>query len=125
MADGSVFGDEAIWTLQNVQELSEACSGIESMASDDETWSWLKTQLQGKRPEVIRLAAEAVWLIYLYPTTTEDAPTWKRDRLSQLWNYLAPTCPIASVWATKRYMAFALSTPDIGGFTSRCGFFSS
>ena len=33
ITDGSVFGDEALWTLQNVQELSEACSAVEPMAS--------------------------------------------------------------------------------------------
>ena len=62
-------------------------------SDDDETWSWLKTQLEGKRPEVIRLAAEVVWLIYLYPTTIEDAPKWKRDRLYQLWELLGDDLP--------------------------------
>ncbi len=81
MADRSVFGDEALWTLENVQELAAACAQGESHSEED-----LKEHLEGKRPEIIRLAAEAVWLTDLYPETIEeDAPIWKRNRFHELW----------------------------------------
>ena len=85
MADGSVFSDEALWTLHNVQELRTACSQGEKASEVDRAWDWLKAQLAGKRPIVRRLAAEAVWLTDLYPTKGRDAPDWKLGRFSELW----------------------------------------
>ena len=86
MADGSVFGNEALWTLENVQELGAACAQGSPGSGEDVTWSWLKEQLKGERPEILRLAAEAVWLTDLYPETIEeDAPTWKLNRFRELW----------------------------------------
>ena len=85
MADGSMFGDEPLWTLQNVRELDAACAQGEKSHEEDRAWDWLKAQLAGKRPEIIRLAAEAVWLTDLYPTKGRNAPTWKRNRFNELW----------------------------------------
>ena len=87
MADGSVFGDEALWTSDNVRELETSCPrDYEGISKADESWSLLRQQLEGKRPEILRLAAEAIWLIDLYPTLRGDqAPTWKRRRFNELW----------------------------------------
>ena len=94
MADGSVFGDEALWTLQNVRELSAACAQGETASEEDRAWDWLKEQMDGKRPEILRLAAEAVWLTDLFPkTTTVDAPTWKRNRIYHLWRLSGAEVP--------------------------------
>ena len=87
MADGSVFGDEALWTLENVRELGTLCPHDKSKTpTEDKSWPLLTQQLEGKRPEILRLAAEAVWLIDLYPTTTTvEASTWKHGRFKELW----------------------------------------
>ena len=87
MADGSVFGDEALWTPENVRELETSCPHDKSKTpTEDKSWPLLRQQLEGKRPEILRLAAEAVWLVDLYPTTTAvEAPTWKRGRFNELW----------------------------------------
>ena len=45
----------------------------------------LKANLQEERPEVIRLAAEAVWIAFLFPTLIEEQPSWKRDRFNEIW----------------------------------------
>ncbi len=88
MADGSVFGDEALWTLENLRALGTSCPHDKSKTpTEDKSWPLLKEQLEGERPEILRLAAEAVWLIDLYPTTTAvEATTWKRGRFNELWN---------------------------------------
>ena len=94
MADGSVFSDEALWTLQNVQELGAACDQGETASDEDKAWNWLKEQLGGKGPEIIRLAAEAVWLTDLFPRTIAvDAPTWKRNRIDELWKLSGADVP--------------------------------
>ncbi len=86
VTDGSMFGDEPLWTLENVQELDAACAEGSPGYGEDVTWSWLKEQLKGERPEILRLAAEAVWLTDLYPKTIEeDAPTWKLNRFREIW----------------------------------------
>lgn len=86
LQDGSVFlDDEALWTRDNVQELKEACPPPRH-GTRDTSWSFLRQQLQDKRPQIIRLAAEAVWLTDLYPTTRAgEEPSWKRTRFEELW----------------------------------------
>ena len=92
LKDGSVFlDDEELWSLENVQELREACQPPRH-GTKDTSWSSLKQQLQDKRPEILRLAAEAVWLTDLYPTTRE-APSWKRNRFEELWKLSSPQPP--------------------------------
>ena len=88
MADGSVFGEEALWTPENVRELEASCPrDYEGISTAHECWLLLRQQLEGRRPHILRLAAEAVWMIDLYPTRKEDhAPTWKRRRFNELWN---------------------------------------
>lgn len=85
LQDGSVFlDDEALWTRANVRELREACE-LTGQPSEDTSWSFLMQQMQDKRPEILRLAAEAVWLTDLYPTKPGEAPSWKRTRFEELW----------------------------------------
>ena len=92
--DGSVFlDDEELWSRENVQELREACQPPRH-GTRDTSWSFLKQQLQDKRPEILRLAAEAVWLTDLYPTTRAgEAPSWKRNRFKELWESSSPPPP--------------------------------
>ena len=50
LQDGSAFlDDEELWTRENVQELREACQPP-IHGSTDTSWSFLKQQLQDKRP---------------------------------------------------------------------------
>ena len=84
-ADGSVFlDDEELWTRENIRELKEA-GQPPTHGRTDTSWSLLKQQLQDKRPGILRLAAEAVWLTDLYPTKPGEAPSWKRTRFEELW----------------------------------------
>ena len=94
LKDGSVFlDDEELWSRENVQELREACQPPRH-GTRDTSWSFLKQQLQDKRPEILRLAAEAVWLTDLYPTTRAgEAPSWKRNRFKELWESSSPPPP--------------------------------
>ena len=96
MADGSVFLDEEdLWTPENVRELSAACPpATESHGTEEKSWSLLKEQVQQTRPKIARLAAEAVWLTDLYPTTQKvEAPSWKQNRFKDLWEESSPPPP--------------------------------
>ena len=96
LKDGSVFlDDEELWTRKNVQELREACQADPTRHDGrDTSWAFLKPQMQDKRPEILRLAAEAVWLTDLYPTTRAgEGPSWKRNRFKTLWESSSPPPP--------------------------------
>ena len=87
MKNGSVFLDEELWSRENIQKLREAClPDSKRHGTEDTSWSFLREQLEDKQPEILRLAAEAVWLTDLYPTTKDvEAPSWKRSRFEELW----------------------------------------
>ena len=96
MANGSVFLDEDdLWTPENVRELKAACPpDTESHGTEEKSWSLLKEQVQKTRPEIARLAAEAVWLTDLYPTTQRvEAPSWKQNRFKDIWEESSPPPP--------------------------------
>ena len=87
MKDGSVFlGEEELWSRQNIGELRKACQGKSKFGGKDGSWSFLRQQMKDERPAIVRLAAEAVWLTDLYPTTkSAEASSWKRSRFEELW----------------------------------------
>ena len=94
IADGSVFTDGSLWSPQNIEELERTCAepSIDwEAAKESGITGWgqfkdrLKNNLQKERPEVIRLAAEAVWIAFLFPTLIEEPPSWKRDRFIEIW----------------------------------------
>ena len=77
LGDGSVFGDEPLWTLENVRRVRELCP-TEVEDTDAEAYARLTRQLTDATPQVVRLAAESVWLSYLFPTVQDVA--YKRQR---------------------------------------------
>ena len=97
MKDGSVFLDEEdLWSRENIRELIEACQFDSwKLGGRDESWSFLRQKMKGERPAIVRLAAEAVWLTDLYPTTTThaEASSWKRGRFEELWESSSPPPP--------------------------------
>lgn len=82
LGSGSVFEDEPLWTLENIRRLKELCRR-EKKETDEGAWVRLTQQLSDATPQVVRMAAEAVWLAYLFPDA-KDA-TFKRERFRELW----------------------------------------
>ncbi len=104
MANGSLFTEEPLWSPQNIEELVHTCveppiDWKEARESGIVGWALFKARLiasvQEERPEMIRLAAEAVWFVSLFPTLYEERPSWKRDRFNEIWE-LAGSDPPAS-----------------------------
>ena len=96
MKDGSVFLDEEeLWSRENIGELRKACSvKTGKIGGQDGSWSLLRRQMKDERPEIVRLAAEAVWLTDLYPTKKNaEASSWKRSRFEELWESSSPPPP--------------------------------
>ena len=77
-----MFGNEPLWTLENVRRVRELCQ-TERQETDEQAWARLTRQLTNATRQVARLAAEAVWLAYLFPPGPDA--TYKRRRFTELW----------------------------------------
>ena len=90
VADGSLFGDEALWTRANLQELERLL--VVNPIEGPGRWFLEKheEQLRTSPPEVIRLAAEVVWLLHLFQwggSGDENKPEMKRDKVTTVWGW--------------------------------------
>ena len=85
-----MFSDEPLWTPENVRSVRELCS-TQKKETDAEAWARLTLQLTDATPQVVRMAAEAVWLAYLFPNA-RDA-TFKRERFLELWELSGASRP--------------------------------
>ena len=64
--DGSLTGESEVWTLHNLQEL-QARIVCKADWTKDTFWNKLFRQLDGANKDVIHLASEVIWLIYMFP----------------------------------------------------------
>lgn len=86
MEDGSVFGDESLWTPDNIDKLRDRFTGDNLIAGKDLSFfEKVEKQLEGVEPEVVRLAAEGFWFLYLIVSEEGVKPDTKRDRIRQIW----------------------------------------
>ena len=89
LADGSLFGEENLWTLNNVQELKHHLLG-DQIKTRDEFFNRLEEQLKVASPQVKRLAAEAIWFLYLY---LREKPETKRNHIKRVWEWSELSLP--------------------------------
>ncbi len=87
--DGSLFGEEKLWTLDNVQELKHHFLG-DQIKTRDEFFNRLEEQLKVASPQVKRLAAEAVWFLFLY---LREKPEMKRNYIQRVWEWSGSSLP--------------------------------
>ena len=86
MEDGSVFGDESLWTPDNIDKLRDRFTGDNLIVGKELSFfEKVEKQLEGAEPEVIRLAAEGFWFLYLIVSEEGVKPDTKRDRIRQIW----------------------------------------
>ncbi len=93
VADGSLFSDEALWTLGNIQELKRRFVENPIEGADRTFFDKLKEQLDGAPVEVIRLAAEVAWLLLLFPISSATKPETKRTQIKEVWEWSGSDLP--------------------------------
>lgn len=93
LADGSLFGDEALWTLGNIQELKRRFIENPIEGADRTFYDKLKEQLGGAPVEVIRLAAEVVWFVLLFPIFSATRAETKRAQIREVWEWSGSDLP--------------------------------
>ena len=91
LADGSLFGDENLWTLDNIRELRRRV--IENPMEDPglKFIDKLEEQLKSSSPQVKQLAAEVLWFLYLFPMGIGSHTAMKREtklkQIRQVWEW--------------------------------------
>lgn len=66
LGDGSIFSERAIWTQSHLSELQRLIVGNADFG-DDTFQTKLQRQIQSAPADIIQLAAEVLWFIYLFP----------------------------------------------------------
>jgi 5-methylcytosine-specific restriction protein B len=82
--DGSVFGDESLWTIPKLAELDRHF--VRNL--DEGTGSFLEklgVQLAPASPAARKLMAELLWVLYLFPSNMK-APA-KREAVTKVWRF--------------------------------------
>ena len=93
VADGSLFGEESLWTLENVRDLKERFLGNPIEGADRSFFDKLEEQLDGAPGEVVRLAAEVVWFLVLFPMWSSTRPDTKREQIRNVWGWSGTDLP--------------------------------
>ena len=91
VADGSLFDSRSLWTLGNVRDLKERFLDNPIEGADRTFYDKLREQLADASPEVVRLAAEVVWFLVLFPISTK--PDTKRKRIREVWGWSGTDLP--------------------------------
>ncbi len=92
MADGSLFGDENLWTLDNVRELRRRVID-DPVPGKDRFIDIFEKQLKPAPPQIKRLAAEALWFLYLYPHSRAMKPETKLNSIKLVWEWSGSSLP--------------------------------
>ena len=66
MADGSIFGEEALWTYDNIRELKLRLIDEPKENAGSAFFRRHEEQLRAAPPELTRLAAEVWWFLFLF-----------------------------------------------------------
>lgn len=82
--DGSMSSERAVWTLENVRGLKKRVVDAPIWDNDRGFDDKLIEQLHGAEPDVVRLAAEIMWFVFLLPRRTFIKD--KFDRINGIMN---------------------------------------
>jgi MoxR-like ATPase len=88
--DGSILGDESLWTEANFLQLKTAF--VDHPDTGDRTfYEKLKDQLKKSSPAVTRLAAEVIWILQLFRSKAGAAT--KRANVLRVWEWSGAELP--------------------------------
>ena len=89
LSDGGVFGNEEIWSVNCLEKLRSVAERLDNK----NFYENLGAQL--KRPELIQLAAETYWFVYLCPSMSHSN---KREKIESIWKESDEPFPENSEW---------------------------
>lgn len=84
LTNGSVFSERDVWTIENLKDFE--IRFVQNYLGDERPfYEKLNVQLKGARKEVIFLAAEMLWFMFLFPS--KMSATTKRDDIRKVWSW--------------------------------------
>lgn len=124
LADQSVFSDQALWTAENLEDLYRRFTGMPITGQEQTFLEKLVIQIGEASPAVKRLAAEAVWLVYLFPHANWVKPETKRGKVRSIWSLsgseLDPASPLLADQPLQG--VGGVGTAYMSGFPAEFGF---
>jgi len=95
LADGSVFSDKQLWTLENAELLDRFYSQNLQVAGGS-FLERLEEQFASAPPAAKQLAAEVFWVLYLYPQERAMKGGTKRLQIRRIWEWSGEPLPDAT-----------------------------
>jgi 5-methylcytosine-specific restriction enzyme B len=83
--DGSLFSPERLWSAANADSLCDAFLGNPIVGSE-KFIDKLERQLSNSPATVQKLAAECLWLLFLFVADSQMGAAAKRERISRIWS---------------------------------------
>lgn len=119
--DGSILGDERLWTADNLAALRDLFRAHPIIGADRSFFDKLHEQLSGAPAPLSHLAAEVVWLLLLFPHHSKYGAERKAERVMEVWAFpgsgLTPRLDEAAlVGVGKPGPAYLARFPDEFGF---------
>jgi hypothetical protein len=84
LEDQGLFSDSKIWTKSNFEELRRLFVD-NPILGKRKFHDKLQEQIGNAKPEICKLAAETLWLLYLFVSNTAIGTNLKRKRIAEVW----------------------------------------
>jgi len=104
LADGSLFSDEKLWTLDNAQEFKKRFVEHPIEGAERSFYDKLEEQLGDSAPAVKKLAAEILWFYLLFPHHSKFGPEKKREQIRTVWEWSGDALPDTPYLNDERLM---------------------
>jgi hypothetical protein len=94
--EGSILSDENLWTLENAEELLHRFVQQPIDGGDLSFLDKFSQQLGPGSASAKKLAAEMLWLLYLFPLDTKGAT--KREHIKRVWEWSGDSLDLSNRW---------------------------
>jgi hypothetical protein len=92
LQSGSIFTDQNLWTLENLQSLKKHFVD-NPLGGKRSFYDKLQEQIGTAGKPVIQLASEAVWLLYLFVSEKAVGIDKKREHIAEVWQFSGESPP--------------------------------
>ncbi|MCZ4346440.1 hypothetical protein [Devosia neptuniae] len=125
ISEGSILSTKSLWTGSNLVTLSGVFDANPIVGTEQNFYGKLKLQLETSPPHIVQLAAEILWFVNLFPSTTK-AET-KRNRIREVWAWSGEELEEDAEFLKEEYLAgvgspgtyFQTNLPNEFGFSAR------
>jgi 5-methylcytosine-specific restriction protein B len=94
--EGSILSNAILWTHENAQELLQYFVKQPIEGGDLTFFEKLEKQLSVASSGAKKLAAEMLWLLYLFPLDTKG--TTKREHIQRIWEWSGEPLDLSNPW---------------------------